>query len=251
MQLLLALSVLSVAASLPGQVTSHKSNNKFTITRLGDQPVLRGDKECNLCVEFMFQFIDELADIVLNGGVIAGCSDLCGRIKGSKPEKAICDLLCGAAGIEAFIKAIENADIDPIWMCEDLNQCAHNNCTSNCASIVSTGVTPPSAREGATFVYSITFILHSNDIGTGEIQYLATRDGDKENYVYEEGALLLKGPPGTYQARLEIDTSNGPPNYFVGHYRSNVTVCAGMCGSKHQWSSVLASGPGAQWDITK
>eukprot|EP01079_Euglenida_sp_SAG-EU17-18_P012284 gene12285-338_t len=246
----MSLALLAVLAVSPAAAVRY---GRPEMIRLDSLPAAyrynaTGEKECNVCVQFADQaprlaslpraltsdrqhatrgacpqFLDQLLNIILNGGVIGSCEDLCAKIQGSNVclpapfhatqaasspshlpllcvEKAACDLICDGVGLKEFIKAIEAADLDPIWLCEDLGECPHNNCTSSCASIVSATVDPPSGPVGTNFVYEITFSINSANVGSGEIQFGAKRDGDKENYEYEEGGLATPFPaPGTYQ----------------------------------------------------
>ena len=49
-------------------------------------------------------------NVVLDAGVVGGCSELCGLLEKAIPSQAldvVCNLLCDIVGIEEFIKIIE------------------------------------------------------------------------------------------------------------------------------------------------
>merc|ERR1712113_232370 len=121
---------------------------------------------CPLCVNFMDEFIEQLINIIANGGVIGGCADLCGKLKGGKTEKAVCDILCDIVGIKEFIKLIDEVDPDPIWICEQLGSCDYRDNAS--ASVQSVVVSPNQGPQGSTFVVKGTYSV-SAEIGTGEV----------------------------------------------------------------------------------
>lgn len=63
-----------------------------------------------------------LINVILNEGVIGGCTNLCGHLNSTAARDA-CDLVCGTVGIKAFIKALDNTDLDTIYFCEILHLC--------------------------------------------------------------------------------------------------------------------------------
>jgi hypothetical protein len=68
---------------------------------------------CDLCINFALVAINDLLNIILNSGIITGCSDLCTKLP-NKYEADVCDVLCDAVGIDEFIKILEKDDIDPV-----------------------------------------------------------------------------------------------------------------------------------------
>lgn len=76
-----------------------------------------GGVGCNFCVQIMDQIIQNLMNYILNIGVLGTCAGLCSNLP-KKLEQTACNLLCDAVGIEGFVKAIQAADLDPIYYCQ-------------------------------------------------------------------------------------------------------------------------------------
>ena len=76
-----------------------------------------GGVGCNFCVQIMDQIIQNLMNYILNIGVLGTCAGLCSNLP-KKLESTACNLLCDAVGIEGFVKAIQAADLDPIYYCQ-------------------------------------------------------------------------------------------------------------------------------------
>jgi hypothetical protein len=67
--------------------------------------------------------------LILETGIIGSCGTLCTALAqktGSSLLGTVCDLVCDVFGIEEFIKALDNADLDPIWYCEIAKLCPGN-----------------------------------------------------------------------------------------------------------------------------
>jgi hypothetical protein len=82
---------------------------------------------------------------VLNLGIVGSCVNLCQYVAqqtGSEIVGVVCNLLCDYVGISEFIKAIEHADLDPIFYCELLKACPIND--NGDAKITSFVITPTS-----------------------------------------------------------------------------------------------------------
>jgi hypothetical protein len=76
---------------------------------------LRGPGQfCETCISFMVDAINILLNAILNGPLLGECADLCGYLP-LQIEAEVCNALCDIVGLEAFIKIITLADIDPIW----------------------------------------------------------------------------------------------------------------------------------------
>ena len=81
---------------------------------------------CPQCVNSYDELIDILLNIILQVGVLNTCGDLCNIVvdkTGSGFLGFLCDIGCDAFGIDEFIKAIEKADLDPIYYCEKGKLC--------------------------------------------------------------------------------------------------------------------------------
>ncbi|KAL5008602.1 hypothetical protein ScPMuIL_014183 [Solemya velum] len=219
------------------QQALHKFIQKFE--RLPSEAARVGVDLCPGCIDFTGQAIDQLLNIILNGGVVGGCSELCGLL----PSKALglaCNLLCDVVGIELFMDAIKKADLDPIYFCELITVCPVND--QGDAQITTFGVSPLSGPQGEKV---ISFAYHSNNgTGTGEIVLLVeTVDG-----VPIESAFLheLAGP-GDYSSQFKLKAQPDPncdptqqicEQWLPRNYTVRVDICNGECGSKHPHSQI-------------
>merc|ERR1711916_253032 len=181
------------------------------------------DKLCGVCEEFMNEAIDELLNIILNLGVVGSCGDVCSKLP-NKIEDTVCDLLCDYVGITEFIKIIQEADPDPVYICQKLNLCliAPN---AACKSVSFT-VVPQSGPVGTTFDMTYTFTV-INQTGAGEIPF--------------GGGQLETGiAPGTYDVKLQVQAQpNEMEPFSPGKYPTEVAVCNGICGATHPYTATL------------
>ncbi|XP_003383827.1 PREDICTED: countin-1-like [Amphimedon queenslandica] len=198
-------------------------------------------KYCGLCINFADQFLQNLLNLILNVGVIGGCTDLCGMLPGSNVEKEVCEVLCSVAGFYEFVQIIQEADLDPIYYCELLNQCEIKD--DGDATITDLTVKPKLVPRGSTFEISFTFAT-KNGTGTGEV-YLGidTRDG-----IPLDSSELLKPLPAGQSVSTDGTVSAEPGRYCIeegiceewipGNYTIVVAVCNGQCGSNHPHSQL-------------
>jgi len=188
---------------------------------------------CPTCVNFMSQFLNQLIEIILNGGVIGSCGKLCSLLNGSSVEQTVCDLLCDAVGIDVFIKLVDDADPDPIYICEVIKICPVS--TTGNATIDDLSASPAKGRVGATIKVTIDYSINSN-IGTGEfaLQVLPIDIGTAQP--------LFSPANGEYSVSVSIPTKPNKNNpWQPGVYEIQFFVCAGSCGSKHPNAQLLAS----------
>eukprot|EP01126_Amoeba_proteus_P013496 TRINITY_DN1575_c0_g1_i1.p1 TRINITY_DN1575_c0_g1~~TRINITY_DN1575_c0_g1_i1.p1 ORF type:complete len:199 (-),score=35.44 TRINITY_DN1575_c0_g1_i1:329-841(-) len=112
------------------------------------------DWECLTCTNVMDQVLGDLINIIANGGVVGGCSDLCSYLNESLAQEG-CNILCDIVGIEEFTQLLQSADPDPIWICVELSLCPYND---NAAGKVDTvTATPSTATQGSNISLSCTF----------------------------------------------------------------------------------------------
>jgi len=212
---------------------------KPLITKFHSDPAL-----CPTCVNFMEETIDILLNVILNGGVLGSCEDLCGYLP-EQWEFDFCELACSAVGIEAFIDLIDDADPDPIFYCMELDICPIlDNATG---VITSTQVQPPSGPAGTTFnIIAIYRVTH--EIGTGEIAGLVSPP--PPDFPFGGGELLILETDGTYGIKFEIDSTPSESESFQpGVYNYTIALCEGSCGSSHAHSFILDEKNG-QFTIT-
>ncbi|XP_004365279.1 countin2 [Capsaspora owczarzaki ATCC 30864] len=237
MKAFLAIAVLALVLGVASAAPNHK------LTRKVQSP---DANLCPVCVEFAGDALNELINIVLNVGVIGSCGEVCGLLTNrthSRAEGLVCDLLCDYVGITEFIKAIEKADLDPIYYCELLNTCAIND--NGDATIRSFTTSPVSGPQGTTFTFDLDWST-INGTGTGEIILVVqTVDG----LQLGDSSLLEATAPGEYVKRWQVDAKPDPDcdptqdeceEWLPGQYIVQMAICNGECGSKHPHSMVFA-----------
>lgn len=228
-----------------GKIVPHIVHNAVVQGPPRNLKKLKGATECEVCINFMDQFLNTLLNVILNGGVVGGCSGLCAAIGGSGVEQAVCNLLCDGVGIDAFINLIEWADLDPVWMCEEIDACKKTTCKSNCASISSSSVYPLSTQAGNTVNYTIDFSVNSPDVGVSSIAvHIVDTNPKADGFDDLELDLLLEPQVGRYTAVIPIQTliqySDGSTQPFPnGLYNATVMFCEGLCGSNHTGSGEI------------
>ena len=198
---------------------------------------LKNEKDgawCGTCVNFMGQAIDELLNIIANVGVLGSCSELCGMLSNSL-EAEVCDVLCDIVGIEGFIDLVQDADPDPIWICEELTVCPISDNAK--ANITSVTVSPASGAQGTTFNINIRYQITST-IATGEMSLLIA---PPDAMPFGDGALIIEATPGMYAGSFQLQAQPSEQEPFdPGQYLVQVALCEGSCGSIHSHSYTLS-----------
>jgi hypothetical protein len=222
--------------------TSKKPRTFITQQALTGPQTVNGIDECKLCIDFSDQALNQLLNIILQGGVVGGCAGLCSALekKTSPALGTVCNLLCDVVGIEEFVKIIQKADLDPIYYCELIPACPVND--NGDAKFDSFDVTPKSGPQGD---FTLTFQYTSeNGTGTGEIDLdVDTVDGIPlgQSFLHE------LAPAGTYNGQFKLkaepdpdcDPTQGPcEQWLPGDYTVKIALCNGECGSKHPHSAI-------------
>ena len=190
---------------------------------------------CPTCVSFVSDALNDLIEIIVNGGVLGSCSALCGQLS-SSVEGEVCDLLCSVVGIDAFVKLLDDADPDPIWICEELTVCPVNDNAN--ATINQFTVSPQSGPQGTTFSFDFVFTV-GNEIATGEIAIAIIPPGDA--YPLGDAQLVNDVVPNSYQMSFQVQAEPSEDEPFnAGTYVAQIAVCEGTCGSKHSHSATLS-----------
>eukprot|EP00437_Effrenium_voratum_P038994 CAMPEP_0181482320 /NCGR_PEP_ID=MMETSP1110-20121109/44785_1 /TAXON_ID=174948 /ORGANISM="Symbiodinium sp., Strain CCMP421" /LENGTH=223 /DNA_ID=CAMNT_0023607877 /DNA_START=35 /DNA_END=703 /DNA_ORIENTATION=- len=202
---------------------------------------------CGFCVQTMGQLINTLLQVILNGGVLGSCNALCqyaapfGQI-----AMMACNLLCDYVGIEAFISLIKKADLNPIWMCEELRLCEIKDCPEGkeCVAFTgSPGVQPPTPQLQAPFAFYTQYTVNQ-EVGAGEILFFLHTAPGSQPPVVEGGNLVDKYPVGVYNMKVNIelkDNNQGdfPVIFRPGVYSMHTYLCNGQCGSHHAHTQLL------------
>eukprot|EP01111_Echinosteliopsis_oligospora_P010550 TRINITY_DN330_c0_g1_i1.p1 TRINITY_DN330_c0_g1~~TRINITY_DN330_c0_g1_i1.p1 ORF type:complete len:264 (+),score=54.15 TRINITY_DN330_c0_g1_i1:84-794(+) len=206
-------------------------------TRLLTQP--RGTTSCDLCVDFMGDATNELLNYILDGGVIGGCGDLCGKLP-KKDEQITCNLICDYVGIKEFVKVINSTDPDPIYYCEDLHMCEHTE--NGAVTINSIQVVPPSGPQGTTFQIQVAYTV-INATSTGQvIVEIVPPEGDPSQ-PFGGSELSTGQQPGEYAVGFQVVASPTEDEDFApGAYTVEFAVCAGDCTTRHPYGGIYAVG---------
>jgi len=248
MKAVLAISIsalLLVQPILGLQTPSLKTEHKF-ITHSMVRPIVDASRvgldKCKTCIDFAGQALNQLLNIILQGGVVGGCGALCNALasKTSPAIGTVCNLLCDIVGVEEFIKIIQKADLDPIYYCELIPACPIKD--DGDAQLTVFTVSPKSGPQGE---FDIDFTYTStNGTGTGELSLeVETVDGIPlgQSFLHE------MAPAGTYNGDFKLkaqpdpncDPSQGPcEEWLPGDYTVKLAICNGECGSKHPHSAI-------------
>lgn len=190
--------------------------------------------ECSACVSFINEALNDLIQIIAQVGIGGGCSKVCGLLP-SSTLATICDIVCEIAGIEEFSKLIQEADPDPIYICEVVNACPHS--TTAAANITQLSISPSSGPSGTQFTISLAYTV-TNTIATGELVVVIVPP-DAESFG--SGNTIFTQAPGQYGGQLQFTATPSEQEPFdPGQYQVVAAVCEGSCGSVHKWSSTLS-----------
>ena len=197
---------------------------------------------CNPCVQLGGQGLNYLVNEILNAGVIGGCGKLCHGLKAGV-ERTGCDILCGAVGIEAFVKALNKTDLDPIYFCEEVHACPAGR-DDAAGSVDGNAVSPATGPAGTTFAMQVDFSV-INATGVGEIRIAVKGPGPSVGQSF----LNTGFTPGHYATNVTLATKDDPSaqppvQWLPGTYEYEFEVCQGECGSKHPHSKVFGSTKG-------
>merc|ERR1711970_986653 len=127
----------------------------------------KGAGLCGACAGLTGQSLNILLNYILNAGVVGTCGKLCHNLK-TKGARTACNVACDVVGIKAFIKALEKADLDPIYFCGLLGICKHDD--NGAGKIDTLTIAPKSAAQGETFVGAMQVTV-TNHTGVGEFRF--------------------------------------------------------------------------------
>jgi len=187
---------------------------------------------CPTCVSFMDNAIEQLVEIIANGGVIGTCGDLCGALP-NQIEAVVCDLICDYVGITVLIDALDDVDPSPIYICQVIDLCNYTN--DGEANITSTFVNPKVAKQGQTVEMGFQYVVTKQTSVGGLVVSINPPDalpfGDDE---FTEGQA-----PGKYQISwtLQLVPSENEP-FSPGLYQIQFAICAGDCSTVHPHSGI-------------
>jgi len=241
LSLVLCLAIASVVVALPAEspstVTRYATNGITVSIAPAPLPETTGSKFCGTCASLTGQSLNILLNYILQAGVVGGCSKVCGNLK-TKTEQTVCSIACDLAGVKAFAAAIEKADLDPIYFCEQLNFCPHDD--NGAGSIASLDVSPLSAEQGSKFEGDLSVTV-TNHTGAGEFRFGISGGVDPDSGA---SSIFPELNPGSYTVKISIDTTPAEDptkgaQWVPGNYTLAGEFCMGECGSKHPHSKVF------------
>jgi len=219
----------TTTATEVSQLTPHKGSNAF----------------CEFCIEAMDQIMQQLINIIANGGVIGSCGALCSLLP-NQIEQTACNLICDAVGIDALIHFLQYEDPSPIYFCEFFKICPE---ITGAATINAVQCIPASIKEGDTVVLEMQYTV-INATGVGMIVFSVQPPGSGESFG--SGQLWMPqqpGPPTLVQLQLET-TPTEQESFGPGTYQVTWGLCSGDCTNKHPFSGVYATAS-TTFSITK
>lgn len=193
---------------------------------------------CSPCVQLGGQALNTLLNALLNVGVVQGCGTLCGHLA-TKAVKA-CDILCGVVGIKAFISALDHADLDTIYFCEEIHACptAPDNAS---ASLGPVQAQPPAVAKGDTIQLTVEVDVK---VASGVGEFRLSVDGPVTQPASSSFLLADGIPAGSQSLAVKLalkddDSGDFPVIWSPGTYHYTFEVCQGECESKHPHSKVF------------
>jgi hypothetical protein len=185
---------------------------------------------CPVCVTFFDNTLGDLLNIILNLGIGAGCGTLCTQLP-QPLEQAICEFLCVAVGFEAFVDLLNSTDIDPIYLCTEMDVCPANTCATGCVTIDSVAVQPKSGPVRTTF--NVEVIVHAlQNTGTGVTRVVVNPPGGGQPFAVEN---LNEGwQAGTVNnVTVAVETDWEDWTFPPGQYPIEIDSCAYDCDDQH------------------
>jgi len=188
---------------------------------------------CPTCVSFMDNAIQQLIEIIANGGIIGTCGDLCGQLS-NQIESVVCDLLCDYVGITALIDAIDEEDPSPIYICQLVDLCNYTD--SGQALITSTFVNPKKVRQGDTVTMGFQYsVINQTSVG-GLVVNIIPPDN---SFPFGDDEFTEGQAPGKYQISWQLQlTPSENEDFGPGLYVVQFAVCAGDCTTSHPHSGI-------------
>lgn len=225
---------LSNAMFVTANLQSLNAQMSIVPVNKGTEPNLGLDL-CPTCISFVSQSINQLIQIIANGGVVGGCAALCGLLP-NPLESKVCNLLCDVVGIKLFIDVLGKVDLDPFYACELFKVC--KTVPDGAANFTPIETDPTSAPQGTEFQIMSTLNVTS-DIGCGELIFAIQ---DPEGNVLGNADTFGGLKANLYNIGLRVDTQpsdqQGGEQWPSGQYAIEFVVCQGECGSHHPGSEV-------------
>lgn len=242
-----------VVAALAIVACAGKKTATFELTSM-PQNIKAESPLCSPCIQLGEQSLQILINAILNVGVMGGCGKLCGNLPAGKQQTA-CNLICDAVGIKEFIKALNNTDLDPFYLCEELHACpagpddAHIELMSldlSPTTMKRNDLDPDFQGQGVDLTGTLSVNV-SKASGPGEWSVEITGPVDGLDGPLGDSFLLPDGlKEGVQQLGVKVhivdtdpdpsDPTKFPVTWMPGTYEFRAHMCQGECGSKHPHS---------------
>ena len=232
-------NVGSVAVDLHNGERDLSNALRITITPQGKAVVAENQPAgldlCPTCISFVSQSINNLIQIIANGGIVGGCSALCGMLP-NQTLGEVCALLCDIVGIDMFVKILSKVDLDPFYACELLTVCHPTE--GGAANFTSFDVSPNPGHRDSEIDFSASLSV-TKACGDGELIFAIQ---DPEGNIVGSGPVFGGLQPNVYsidfQVKTEPSQQQGGEQWPEGDYVAELAVCQGECGSHHPHSEV-------------
>lgn len=185
---------------------------------------------CPVCISLMTDAMNELVQIAANGGVVGGCSALCGKLENSLEADA-CGLVCDYVGITAFSHALNYIDPDPVYSCMLIDVCPKTNDAA--AQLLEMKLDPTTGPVGTHFDLTVEWNTTA-PLATGMLE-VAINGGQISGLGSSQ--MLYGQAEGLYKAKFSFDTDvTKDAAWADGTYSVTFALCEGSCGSDHAYS---------------
>ncbi|GAM29322.1 hypothetical protein SAMD00019534_124980 [Acytostelium subglobosum LB1] len=188
-----------------------------------------------IACEECYSFVNTNLEILIRhieDGANKTCSDICSSFNGTTFTE--CLVVCDAVGAIFFVAILEEADPDPIYICQMAKLCDIN--VNGNASITSVSSDPPIGAQNTTFWIDVEYEVY-NEIGTGTIEYQLYAPG--QGVVTYHYILLADVKEGMHSSKYNFTTiPNEDNNFLPGLYMVDVFLCDGLCDSTRPNSKI-------------
>jgi len=181
-------------------------------------------------VDFFDEFLNTLLNAALQIGVAGTCEELCGYVP-NQYAQVFCTLVCLGVGIDEFINFLNDADLDPIYLCSELDICPRDTCgATGCTQITSVRVSPSAGKLRTLFTFEVTLKALKNT-GTGITAIVmncpnCNMDGEIDWAVLNEGFTAGQ----SYVVNSTLDTAEMDWLYPIGTVQFQALSCRYGCG---------------------
>jgi len=239
--LVFLLFVCTVTATSISMSLSSGTSSPLVARATESLPDSVGVDGCGDCIQVTVGIINALLNFLLNGEIGGDCAEECGLLK-EYDEYLLCDAVCEAVGIGALIEMLEHAsetgEIDPIFLCTEVDMCAYNKDAA--AAISGFSYVPNKAKVGSTIVGE-ALINVTNTVATGQL-CIIFMENVKGATSFGDCQVVEDMKEEVYRLQYKVDTTPSEgENWSAGPYEGWVELCEGMCHGAYYTSKTLAT----------